>query len=164
MQSAHGVNPSVRASSSGSGIAVPAGQAAAAGEVVARVLVDDEHLVLEVDHQQQVGDLDLLDGRVLQVRGRRGSTSPAPAAGGACAASARRRLGVGGTASAAGPPARLSGLAAAAGRSARDADVLVGDAPVPAPSAGARGSAWRSAGGRRTAAPRRRTQAATHTQ
>jgi hypothetical protein len=37
--------------------------------VVAGVLVDDEHLVLEVDHQEQVGDLDVLDRRVLRVRG-----------------------------------------------------------------------------------------------
>jgi hypothetical protein len=37
--------------------------------VVAGVLVDDEHLVLDVDHEEQVGDLDLLDRRVVQVRG-----------------------------------------------------------------------------------------------
>ena len=44
-QTAHGVKPSVRASSSGQRDGLPAGEPGAARHVVARVLVDDEHLV-----------------------------------------------------------------------------------------------------------------------
>ena len=44
---------------------LPAGEEAAALQVVAGVLVDDQDLVGEVDDEEQVGDLDLLDPRLL---------------------------------------------------------------------------------------------------
>ena len=49
--------------------------------MVARALVDDEHLVGQVDDDQQVGDLDLLDARVGQLRGHAGAGPATSAAG-----------------------------------------------------------------------------------
>ena len=135
------------------------------------MLVDDEHLVVQVDHQQQVGDLDLLERRLVRSSGT--GAGPRPARARAAARRALRRP----ARARARPAVRRRGSPAPLGRRLR-AGAAGGVRPRAArrgsPSARDRRLRRRSAGGRavdgqppadeRSAAPPRRRRRATHAQ